>query len=1042
MPIAFEQPWWLLVALLAVPMGIVGWKWLAAMSPIRRASALVLRALLFGLIACLLAGASAVRSSDRVAVVAVVDVSDSVRQFADRFADLPTDDKGRRETWAAAIQNWLTRAGADRAGDDLLGVVAFDGASVALATPMPTGELDIRFEPSDQQGSDIAGALRFARALFPAGSNRRLVLVSDGNQTGGDAAAAAAELAADSIPVDVVPLAYNVRNEVIIESVDAPPQAAANSTVRVRVVLEATDEARGQLEMLYEGRPLDLNPAGPGTGRRITLRPGRTVELIDVPLTDATVHRFEPVFVPDDQTSDQIVVNNRAEAFTVTPGKGRVLIVDGVSNAQPGGAGLTLGNTLNAAGIEATTISPQDLPQDLLSLNAFDLIVLQNTPSETVGRTTQKAMADFVTKLGGGLVMVGGPDSFGAGGWKGSPLEPILPVRLDLPEQIVAPPAAVALVLDNSGSMRSTLAGTMQSKQQIANEGAALAIMTLDKSDALCVIAFNSDHEIVIPMGRNSSAQQSADRVRAIGSGGGTSIGPAMAAAGAQLGKLEKTTVKHMIVLTDGRDEQNANLTQIAQTLKARGITISTIGVGDDVDVPVLAQVASAGGGKFYNVTDATVLPRVFIKEIRVVRKPLIHESPFVPRSTGSGSALIEGLSALPALEGLVLSQRRPAAKATTALVTPEGEPVLAHWAAGRGQVAAFTSDAHAAWARRWLDWPGYSQLWTRIARAIARPSAESTSELTVQVVEDELLVRLDAADREGVPQDLLSVPGTVYSPDGKSTEIRLDQVGPGAYQARLPARQTGNYIVALSPSAGQRRLPPVIGGVSLTTGPELRRLKSNIGLLERIARTTGGRVLDLKEPADAKLFDRSGLRATLATLPLWRTLLLWTLAVLVLDIGTRRLAWDRLVSREWRLAMRENAERTVRGRADQAAATLAALRRAPAAGAGPSANAAPGPVAGAPPGAARPAPRREIPSAAPDEIEALRAAQIEAEKETRRAALRARTLRARAGQPEDPAPENKPPEPGKPGQDDSNASTNDLLKAKRRARQRFEDEP
>jgi uncharacterized membrane protein len=1035
-PITFEQPLWLLVALLAVPMGWIGWRWLGAMSLPRRWSAVVLRAVLTGLIASMLAGAAAVRKTDRVAVVAVIDASESVRQFASRFGEMPKDDKGRTLEWDAAVRRWLETARKGRGADDLVGAVVFDGSSMALSTPTAAGDFDIAFDQRGAQGTDIAGALRFARALFPAGANRRLVLVSDGNQTSGDALAAAAELASDKVPVDVVPLAYSVRHEVIVESVDAPPRAAAGSTVRVRVVLESTDGATGTLELMSEGRPLDINGVAAGTGRRVTLPVGRSVEMIDVPLTDATVHRFEPVFVPDSPEQDQLATNNRAQTFTVTPGKGRVLVVDGVSAGAAGGAGMTLPKTLEAAGIEVSTVRAEDMPQDLLSLNAYDLVVLQNVPADMVDRQVQGAIAEYVNKLGGGLVMVGGPDSFGAGGWKGTAVEPLLPVNLDLPEQVMAFPAAVALVIDNSGSMARGMTGSAVSKQRIANEGAALAVLALDKSDALCVIAFNSSPEVVIAPGRNKDARKNAEIVRGISSGGGTNIGGALQLAGSQLLTLDRAPVKHIILLTDGRDESNINLAAITGDLKAKGITVSTIGVGDDLDEPVMSAMAKAGGGKYYRVTDPSVLPRVFVKEVRVVRKPLIRETPFVPR-VAPGAAVAEGLGVIPTLEGLVLTQARTGSKATTAMVTPEGEPVLATWPSGRGQVTAFTSDAHAKWAKNWTGWAGYSQVWTRIVRSTARPASESSSELTVQVTGDMLRIRLDSTESDGTPMDLLSVPGTVYLPEGKSVEVRLSQTGPGTYETSLPARETGNYIVALSPSAGARQLAPVIGGASVASGPETRRLKSNVGLLERIARTTGGRVLDLAKPQEADLFNRDALTPTVASMPLWRTLLLWTLVVLVLDIGTRRVAWDRLLSREWRLAMREHAEKTVRARAERAAGTLRELRRVT----GNEGDSAVGGGAATPPAptrASRPTPLK-VQAIAEDEAEKLRNERLEVERSARRDALRAQMLRSRAA---------GGGEGGVPGADGASAkseaeaaaSTGDLLKAKRRARERYDE--
>ena len=179
--------------------------------------------------------------------------------------------------------------------------------------------------------------------------------------------------------------------------------------------------------------------------------------------------------------------------------------------------------------------------------------------------------------------------------------------------------------------------------------GAAMAVETLDRTDMLCVIAFNSDFQIVVPMARNKDGKTSAAKVRAIGAGGGTNLFPALARAMQELsrGEAAKASVRHVIVLSDGRSEPPSggdSFEALAGRMRDRGITVSTISVGDGADNEQLARIAIEGGGQFYQVVDPNLLPRIFVKEIRVVRKPLIREAPFVPVDLGSGSGLIEGM--------------------------------------------------------------------------------------------------------------------------------------------------------------------------------------------------------------------------------------------------------------------------------------------------------------------------------------------------------------------------------------------------------------
>lgn len=1063
MSLTFEQPWWLLLALGAIPVAWTGVRWFNTMSRARAWSAIIARVVLLTLLAAALAGAAAVRTSDRLAVVAVVDVSDSVKQFA----DFGTDAKGRRISASDAVLDWLDRAGASRGPDDLLGVVVFDGRSIALATPRRSGARLPTLDFHMEEGTNIERALRFGAALIPPDASGRLLLVSDGDETAGDALGAAAALASGlpsgasgavraggaraGIPVDVLPVTYRVRREVLIEAVDAPPRAASESTITVRVVLNAADAAAGTIELLYEGVPLDLNgPSRPGTGRRVELKPGRNVQLIDVKLGPGVIHRLEPVFVADSESGDRFASNNRAQTFVVSPGKGAVLILDGVSRGDPAGAGALLGRTLSAAGIPATTVPPGELPGDLLSLQAYDLVMLQNVAAEELPREAHAMLAEYAREMGGGIVMIGGPDSFGAGGWKGTELEAVLPVRLDLPEQLVTPSAAVMLVLDSSGSMRAPVLGGSRSQQEIANEGAALAIETLDKGDLVGVIEFNSDYRVVVPLARNERAGQTADRVRAIAPGGGTNLYPALERAKVELLNV-KASVKHVIVLTDGKSEGDPeDGVRTARAMADAGITVSTIAVGDDADLQTLAQIARAGRGQFYQVVDPKLLPRVFVKEIRVVRKPLIRLGWFAPLNVHAGSPLLRGVEGpWPELRGLVLTQPRPDPAIINALITPEGEPLLAHWYVGRGQVAAFTSDAHDDWATRWIAWPGYAAMWTQIARTIARPPGDRSLDLTTEIAGDELRIRLDAIDEQGRPIGNLSLPGFVTLPGGGRAEVALAQTGPGTYEARLPAPDRGTYVVALAPVRGTRALAPVWGGATRAVGPELARLSSDANLLRRIAEETGGRLLSFDRPEGAELWSRAGVAPRRASLPLWPALLAWSLAVFVIDVGTRRVAWDRLVSRAVMAEVREHAAAAVQQRASRAARTLSGLRRATEAAGASAGMSRAGMARGGPaaaPGtlpsrdAVRPAATGEsAPVAEAPEDAAERDARTQREREAqeeRRRRLRQQMLRrvAGAGGPGGSGGAGEAP----PTAADAADRTSELFAAKKRVRERF----
>lgn len=900
-----EQPEWLLILLLIIPIAWTGLRWLSTMSIPRRVSAVLARTALLVLVAAALSGASLVGRADRLAMVVVADLSGSV---------------GDARAQARTIVERLDPA---RGPDDLLGVVVFDGRAAIVSMPTTGTVAERSWELLASDGTDIERALRLASSVVPSGADGRILLVSDGLQTSGDALGAASELASRGIRVDAVALSLATGPEVIVERVDLPSRAAAGATVTARVHLRSTDGARGVLRVSADGRT--------ASSRRIEPGPGSSIWLAEFSLRAGRVHDVEAVFEPDEESGgDTVVSNNRATASVLTPGAGSVLIVDGVGGGNESASGATLLKPLRDAGLEVRMIAPEATPTDLVALDAFDLVILQNVGASAMPEGASEALASGVRDLGIGLVMIGGPSSFGAGGHRGSELEPILPVLLDLPDRIVVPEAAIVFVLDTSGSMRRAVLGSSRTQQEVANEAAALAVRSLDRTDLVGVIGFSDRPSVLVPLGPNRDPDGSAERVLAISPDGGTDVREALALAGRQLREAE-AKVKHVVVLSDGQSRGAELLPEMAAALALEGVQVSTIAVGDGADVGTMREMAERGGGVFYNVLNPTRLPRVFLKVVEVVRSPLVREGRFRPVVTASGSPLTQGLGQTPDLLGLVLTRARTDATATLAMATAEGEPVLAHWPVELGRVAAFTSDAE-RWASEWIEWEGFAPFWVRVARVIGRSQSASPMELTLAASGSGITVMLDAIAPDGAPIEGLDATATVYRQgDSRAQPSRaaLRQVGPGRYEASIGAEPGASYVVLVGARQGERAIAPVMGVVSAPSGLERSRFGADPVLLERIARATGGAIVDAEGVEAAWAFDRSGLPARRVLRPLWRELLPWILCVMLLDVGTRRVAWDRLVSERFGDGLRRRARDATEARGEGSARTLGSLRAA-----------------------------------------------------------------------------------------------------------------
>jgi len=391
---------------------------------------------------------------------------------------------------------------------------------------------------------------------------------------------------------------------------------------------------------------------------------------------------------------------------------------------------------------------------------------------------------------------------------------------------------------------------------------------------------------------------------------------------------LKKSTgnLKHMVVFSDG--DPGAPSTQLMQAILDDRITVSTVLIAGHAGPDTMIWIADQGHGRFYNVNNAAQLPQIFIKETAVILKSAIFEEPFKPK-LASASELIRGIGAdeYPSLQGYVCTT--PKARAETPLISDKGDPVLAHWQYGLGRAVAFTSDAKAKWARDWLGWEKYRQFWSQSAQWSLRrlENADFTTDISVDKGEGHISV--EAVDEKGDYRNFLNLQTVVVSPKGERQTVRLEQAGPGRYEAHFPTREVGSYLLNLMEFKDGKLAGSQAVGASVNYSPEFNATEPNVNLLKRLAESGGGKVLDPLDSSDNPfLHDR---KKTFQPRDLWQWLLQFAIVLFTMDVGVRRIQIDR---EEW-LRATENLRRWIffwRGKprpveADESLAALLARR-------------------------------------------------------------------------------------------------------------------
>ncbi len=924
MGISFDQP----VALLLLPplLAVVLGLHLSSRRRLgagRRRAALAVRALLLTLLVGALAGFQLVLPVDRLAVVYVVDQSDSV------------GTAGREEALAFLRESLLARK--DR---DVAGIVAFGGDALVERLPSDLGDIDRIASTPIKDATDIGAALRLAGALFPDDAQKRIVLLSDGNDTTGSGQTEAALAAARGIQVETHLTGLAGADEVLVERLTSPSTARKGESIQVSGDLTSTVAQPATVRLFVNGELA-------GT-KDVQLAAG--ANRVDFLFTskEAGFLRFR---ITVEAARDTFNQNDRADANTIVKGEPRVLVVQGDEEVAA-----EIVAALRTEKQQVDTVIPEALPSDLAGLADYDSVVLVDVPRLRLSDKALASLQVYVRDLGRGLVTIGGPKAYGAGGYTDTPLEETLPVDMGVRDRQKQPDVALVVVIDKSGSMDACHCNSFNGgmggpgsgiqgvrKVDIGKEAILRAAAALTAQDEFGVVAFDSAAHWVVrtaPLGGVTDLQGA---VGSIQPNGQTNIFSGLDQAVQSL-KDAKATRRHIILLTDGWSS-SGQYDDILRQMKAAGITLSTVGAGGGAN-PFLEQLAKNGGGRFYAANNPANIPDIFLKETQQVSGQQIVEEKFFPILT-SPSPILRGIDGgMPSLLGYNGTTAKPAAQ--TVLVTARDDPLLAQWQYGLGRAVAWTSDSTGRWAKSWIGWQGFSKFFSQMV-GWTFPGEESGG-IEASFVDrgGRTYLRVESTAEDGSPRDFYATHVALVGPDLEPAAVDLSQVAPGVYESPVESLESGAYAVRVTQTKpGSAALGRTLGLIAPTTA-EYRLLGANEPLLGAIRAATGGRVA--AQPADAWVHDlqATGHHAELWPLLLILALLLWPLDIALrrVSVGRRELAgarrWVTRAGRSRRVATRTATSESMLAATGRSSSARSAIVRHAASGTGGDAPAGP----------------------------------------------------------------------------------------------------
>jgi Mg-chelatase subunit ChlD/uncharacterized membrane protein len=947
------QPWWLLLLLLVPLVFWYSFRSLAGLGPVRRWVALGLRCLLITLVALALAELRIKHQNDTVTVLFLVDRSLSIPQEPDP-ADPSIDLRWLR--LKKFINEAVEKRGSGRERDKA-GLIVFAKRPRLELPPSDAPRFKFQEFTSTVDGNytDIAAAIKLALASFPEGSGKRIVLLSDGNENLGNAEEQARIAKQNGVQIDVVPLGAGHRNEneVLVERVEAPPVAEAGARLPIRVLMRNynPNPVLGELTVrqIVEGRsePIDK--------QKVRLAPGLTTVTFKQPLRGGNdqSYTYEAEFVPEavllpsggtEKLVGDRVQNNKATTHVVARGRRRVLMLEGKA-----GEHRYLVNELASRKIDIVSRKvevPEDLPKDkdklTVLLSNFDCVILADVPADALTEEQMEAIRSNTHEQGCGLVMLGGPDSFGAGGWQNTPVEKALPVESEIKALKVQGKGGLVMIMH-----ASEMADGNYWQKQIAK----LAIDKLSSVDEVGLLHYDwGGMKWHIPLQEIGDKRDWLKKqVDKLVPGDMPDFAPGLQMAHSSLMEPERElTTRHVIIISDG-DPAAPNPAFLTK-MKRDKVTVSTVGVathGAPQD-QAMAQIANATGGRYHKVTNPNLLPAIYIKETRLVSQSFVYEKKFQPKAAPLPGGPTENLTAVPPLFGFVRTTPKQNPLVGVPIESPEfnGQvfPILAYWQYGLGKAVAFTSSPGVRpeklrWDPDWASSDMYIKFWEQVVTWALRPTESKNFVMTMEPRDGKVKVTVDARDANNKPIIDLNLRGKVTTPSGKAEaqgkiDLEFRETNSGIYEAEFKADEAGSYFVNVqswayakdkdgrplldkSGKPVEEAKDSVRAGMTIPYSPEYSDLETNTALLEKLRALTDGQTYADNGPAlEEAAVDRDAVFRQAPSFsknlqPMWQWLLFLAGALLLFDVASRRIAlefgavvaavvatWDRLRGR------------------------------------------------------------------------------------------------------------------------------------------------
>lgn len=469
--------------------------------------------------------------------------------------------------------------------------------------------------------TNLSDAINYALSKFINPKKGKIVLISDLKTTDKSPGDLIEKTLQSGVALDILYLDSKLdsaEQEIISLNIMSKPTLKKPTTLELNI--KSNIKTKATIKILDNGREI-INETK-------DINKGDNLYKFSHKFKDLGIHKLETRLFSD---NDKIKDNNSYITFLNIENPNRILLIENKNE------GNDLYNTLKE-NFNVSKINTKNLPKKIEELLCYDLVILANTSKKDLGDSFLNILDEYCKKRGGTLLTTGGfnlladgkkePNIYNPKYTKETILEDMLPIKTEL----YTPPIAVCFVIDNSGSMGTTLINSGKTYIREAADRAIASLDALDDRDYVSFITFTSDAKVEVPLTLKSKLDEIKEELNRLDCEmQGTVYSPAIEKATLILNSIDTVNKKHIIFLSDGEPSggDSAYYDKI-RSARNNGITLSTVSFL--TEVKIMEKMSKIGGGKHYYAKSGELLEKQLKNDLQEKELREYEEKEFKPK--------------------------------------------------------------------------------------------------------------------------------------------------------------------------------------------------------------------------------------------------------------------------------------------------------------------------------------------------------------------------------------------------------------------------